>query len=333
MNRRDVVIAALALGAPTLGWTQMPGRVYRVGYFGYTATNTPDDDRVWGAFVQRLRELGFTEGANLVIEQRFVEGRNERYADFAAEMVKLKADVVVATSGAAAREVMKASTTLPIVTTAVPDPVRPGLVTSLARPGGQLTGISNLADELVPKRLELLKAALPGARRIAFVRCPRCAQSAGASVTQVSAVHAEEEAAARSLGVTWLPVDINDATEFDSVTAQLRREQPDALLIGATQINFALREQWIALSVKQHLPMLTPARGFGPAMLSHGPDVAATYRKAAEYVAKILGGARPGDLPMEQPTRFELVINLKTARALGLTIPLSVLLRADEVIE
>ena len=149
MNRRDVVIAPLALAVPTLGWAQMPGRVYRVGYFGYTATNTPDDDRVWGAFVQRLRELGFAEGANLVIEQRFAEGRNERYADFAAEMVKLKAAVVVATSGAAARELMKASTTLPIVTTAVPDPVRAGLVASLARPGGQLTGISNLADEVI----------------------------------------------------------------------------------------------------------------------------------------------------------------------------------------
>ena len=149
MNRRDVVIAPLALGVPTLGWAQIPGRVYGVGYFGYTATNTPADDRVWGALVQRLRELGFAEGANLVIEQRFAEGRNERYAEFAAEMVKLKADVVVATSGAAARAVMKTSTTLPIVTTAVPDPVRSGLVASLARPGGQLTGISNLADEVI----------------------------------------------------------------------------------------------------------------------------------------------------------------------------------------
>ena len=268
-----------------------------------------------------------------MIEQRFAEGRNERYGDFATEMVRLKADVVVATSGAAAREVMKASTTLPIVTTAVPDPVRSGLVTSLARPGGQLTGISNLADELVPKRLELIKAAVPRARRIAFARCPRCAMAAGASAAKVNALHIEQESAARSLGVTWLPVDINDAAEFDSVTAQLRREQPDALLIGATQINVALRDQWIAFSIKQRLPMLSPARGFGPALLSYGPDVAATYRKAAEYVAKILGGARPGDLPMEQPTRYELVINLKTAKSLGLTVPPSVLLRADEVLE
>ena len=331
MNRRDAMFAPLALGVATLAWAQTPGRIYRVGYLGYTATNTPDDARVWGGFVQRLRELGFVAGGNLAIEQRFAEGNNERYAAFAAEMVKLKADVVVATSGAAARAVMAASPTLPIVTTAIADPVRSGLVANLARPGGQLTGISNLADELVPKRLELLKAALPAASRIAFARCPRCALLGGLSAADLGALEVERETAARSLGIKLLPLDVDDVADFDPATAALRRERPDALLLGATQVNFALGNRWLAFAAQQRLPMLAPAREFG-AVLSYGPDSLAIFRKAAEYVAKILGGARPGDLPMEQPTKFELVVNLRIAREIGLPVPQSLLLRADEVI-
>ena len=331
MNRRALLAFCAVLLATSATSAQDAGKVYRVGYLGYTGTNTPADDRIWGAFVRRLRELGFVEGRNLVIEQRFAEGRNERYADFAAEMVSLQVDVVVASNGAAARATMAASKTLPIVTTAIPDPVRSGLVASLARPGGQLTGISNLADELVPKRVQLLKEALPAARQIAIVRCSACLKAAGASEAEVVALHTEQESAARSLEVRLLPIDVNAAADFDMATSALRRERPDALLIGATQINAALRTQWIEFAAEQRLPVLAPYRGYG-AMMSYGPDVADVYRKAAEFVAKIFGGARPGDLPMEQPTKFELVINLKTATALGLTIPPSLLLRADEVI-
>ena len=332
MNRRQVIGGVAAIAAAFSGRAQVPGHMYRVGYLGYTAVNTPEDDRVWGAFVQRLRELGFAEGGNLVIEQRFAEGRNERYAEFAAEMVKLRADIVVATSGVAARAVMATSHTLPIVTTAVPDPVHAGLVASLARPGGQLTGITNLADELAPKRLEFLKAAVPAAKRIAFAACPRCALSAGASEGDVIALRMERDAAARSLDMTLLQVDVDAATDFDASIAALRRERPDALLIGATPINHVLRGKWLAFASEQRLPMLAPYREFG-AMLSYGPDTAATYRKAAEYVARILQGARPGDLPMEQPTKFEFVVNLKEAKALGISIPQSLLQRADEVIQ
>ena len=334
MDRRAVVQAIAVSGATACmphALAQVPGRVYRIAYLGYTANDSPEGVRIWKAFVQRMRELGYVEGRNLVIEQRFAEGHNERYAGFVAELLPTRLDLVVASNGSAARAVMDASRSMPIVTTAIPDPVRAGLVASLAHPGGQLTGISNLADDLVPKRIELLKAAVPAAARIAFVRCPRCAMTAGASEADVRALQAEHEAAARSLGVTWLPVDVNDAADFAAAAATLRRERPDALLVGATQINVALRNEWLAFAVEQRLPMLTPYRA--GAVFSYGPDLAAIYRRAAEYVAKILAGARPSELPMQQPTQFEFVVNLKMARAIGLTIPPSVLVRADEVIE
>ena len=331
-DRRKLLYGMVALAAAFATRAQAPPRVYRVGYFGYTAVNTPLDDRVWGSFVQRLRDLGYAEGGNLVIEMRFAEGRLERYTEFAAEMVKLKADIVVVTNGTAARAMMTASRSMPIVTTAIPDPVRSGLVASLARPGGQLTGLLNFSDDLLPKRLELLKAAVPGAQRIALARCPRCLLTAGASQAEVDTLSAERDAAARSMGVKLLQIDVDDAADFDAATAALRRERPDALLIGTNQINVALREKWIAFAVAQRLPLAADYRDFG-AMLSYGPDYVAIYRKAAEFVVRILKGARPGDLPMEQPTTFELVINLRVAKALGVTIPQSVLLRADEVIE
>ena len=172
---------------------------------------------------------------------------------------------------------------------------------------------------------------LHGAAALAAAFAAR-APTSGASSAEVEAMHAEREAAARSLGVKLVSIDLNAAADFDAATAALRRERPDALLIGTNQINVALRPQWLAFAAEQRLPMVADYRGFG-AMLSYGPDYAAIFRKAAEYVARILGGAHPGDMPMEQPTKFELVINLKIAKALGITIPQSVLLRADEVIE
>ena len=279
----------------------------------------------------RLRELGFTEGQNLVIEQRFAEGRNERYAGFAAEMVRLDADVVVASNGPATRAVLAASSTMPIVTTAVPDPVRSGLVASLGRPGGQVTGISNLADDLVPKRLELIKDAVPGARQVAFARCPQCLIASGAGAAEVDAMKDKYESAARSLGLKLLLLEVNAKEDFDSVAASLRQQRPDALLIGATPTNVALRHEWLAIAAEQRLPMLAPYREFG-AMLSYGPDIVAIYRRAAEFVVKILQGERPGELPMEQPTRFEFVVDLRIASSIGLVIPNEVLLRADEVL-
>jgi putative ABC transport system substrate-binding protein len=321
---------ALSLLAPAFG--QPATKVYRVGWLGYTAPNTPDDDRNIAAFRQRLQELGFVEGTNLVIEWRYAEGRNERYADFAAELVKLKADAVIAGSGAAARAVMAASRTLPIVTLAAPDPVRSGLVASLARPGGQLTGLTNLPDDLVPKQLELLKAALPAATRVAYLRCSRCFAMSGASEAEIATnfrVHAE---AAGRLGLVWQPLDVNDRADFAGVAARLRSDPPDALLIGANQITFALQREWHALVAELRVPTFAAYRGFG-ATFSYGPEYAGAMRRVAEYVARILRGAWPGELPMEQPTLFEFVVNAKAARALGLEVTPELRLRADVILD
>lgn len=332
MNRRLAILGPLALGVLTCTWAQVPGRTYRVGYLGFTASHAAAEPRHWEAFVQRLHDLGYSRGGNLVLEKRYADGtRDMHYTAFVDEMLRIKADAVVVTSGTMARYVMGLSRKMPIVAIALADPVRSGLVASLARPGGQLTGLSDLSDELVPKQLELLKAAVPTVERIAFASCPWCAWSAGLSRAGLRALQAEQDAAAHALGVTLVRADLSDSTLFDGTAAGVLRERADALLIGANEINVALRERWSAFAAQHRLPMLAPYRGFG-AMLSYGPDYAVIYRKAAEYVAKILGGASPGELPVEQPTRFELVVNLKTARDLGVTIAQRVLLRADEVI-
>jgi len=331
IERRTLLFGSAGLAAALPARPQAPGRTYRIGYLGFTASNTADDLRDWNGFVERLRDLGFSEGRNLVIEQRFAEGRNERYTDLAVELVRMKVDLVVVTSGTSARAVMAASRSLQIVTLSIPDPVRAGLVATMARPGGQLTGMSNLAEELTPKRIELLKLVVPSARLIAFARCRSCSLTAGESPEAVAAMYLEHERAARALGVGWLPLDVDSADDFDAASATLRRERPDALLISATQINVALRPRWLAFAAEQRLPMLAPYKGFG-AMLSYGPEFAAIMRRAAEYVAKILSGTAPGELPMEEPTKFEFVVDLRLAQAMGLTIPPSALALADRVI-
>ena len=332
MDRRKLIGATAAFTATLAARAQVPGRVYRIGYLGGTSPryDTPAETRIMNGLVFRLRELGFSEGNNTVIEKRFADGKNERYVDFAAEMVKLNVDIVVANNVAAVRAAMSASRTMPIVTT-TGDPVQAGFAASLAHPGGQVTGISNLATDLVPKELELLKAAVPTSRQIAMARCPGCLLTAGVSAAEVSALFAGFDEAARSLGVKLRYLNVNAKDDFNTVAAELRREPPDALLIGPSQINQALRDEWVALAGELRLPMLALSREFG-AMMSYGADFVAIYRRAAEFVAKILNGARPRDLPIEQPTKFDLVVNLKIARSIGVTIPPALLLRANEVI-
>ena len=332
INRRALVLACGSLLAPLAAGAQPAGKVCRVGWLGFRAYGTPYDERLHTAFVQRLRELGFTEGRNLVFEWRYAEGKMERYAEFAAEMVKLKADVVVSVSPAATRALMSASRTLPIVAFAVVDPVGSGLVASLARPGGQLTGMTTFPADMVPKRLELFRAALPSARRIAFATAYSGDLRPHGNADVVGAVQAAQDEAARALGVKLLRIDVNTAGAFEQAAIVLRRERPDALFIGGNPVNQALQREWLALAAELRLPTFGPYRGFG-AMFSYGPDFIATIQKVAEYVAKILNGASPGDLPMEQPMKFEFVIDLKMAKAFGVTIPQAVLLRADEVIE
>jgi putative ABC transport system substrate-binding protein len=296
MARHFLVATVLALGLLSAAFGQPATKVYRVGWLGYTAYNTPEDDRNIAAFRQRLRELGFVEGTNLVIEWRYAEGHNERYADFAAELVRLKADAVVAGSGAAARAVMATSRTLPIVTLAAPDPVRSGLVSSLARPGGQLTGLTNLPDDLVPKQLELLKDAVPAVKRVAYLRCSRCFAMSGAGEAEIATnfrVHAE---AASRLGLVWQPLDLNDSADFAGIAPKLRSDPPDALLLGANQITFALQREWLALANELRVPTFASYRALG-ATFSYGPEYAGAMRRVAEYVARILRGAWPGSCP------------------------------------
>ena len=333
MKRRTVIslVGGMALSAlPARALT--PGRTYRIGWLGYTATNTAEDERLIAAFKQRLRELGLVEGGNLLIIWRYAEGRMDRYDDFAAEMVKLGVDLVIATSNIPALAVMRASRDMPIVHISASDPVRGGLVASLARPGGQNTGIASLTADLTLKRLELLKAAIPSAKRVAIARCPVCTMANGMNAAQVTSFYESQDAAARALGVTLLSLELNSAAEFDAAGATLRRERPDALLFGPNPVNAALRGQWLAFAATQRLPTFGSAFRSG-SMLSYGADQAAIFHRTAEFVARILDGAKPGDLPMEQPTVFEFVIDLRVAKTLGLTIPQSVRLQATEVIE
>ncbi|MEJ8821559.1 ABC transporter substrate-binding protein [Variovorax humicola] len=332
MDRRKLIGAMAAFSATLAARAQVPGRIYRIGYLGNTSPqyDTPAETRIMNGLVVRLRELGFSEGENTVIERRFADGRNERYVDFAAEMVKLNVDTVVAGNVAGVRAVLSASRTMPIVTT-TGDPVQAGFAASLAHPGGQVTGMANLGTELIPKQLELLKAAVPTARQIAIARCPDCLLKAGVSAAEVDALTVEFEEGARSLGLKLRHLNVNAKDDFDAVAAGLRREPPDALLIGPTQINQVLRDEWVALAGEMRLPTLALYPGFG-AMLSYGADFVAIYRRAAEFVARILNGARPGDLPIEQPTKLEFVVNLKVAKSIGVTVPPALLLRADDVI-
>ena len=333
MKRRAVMSLAggVALSAlPARALT--PGRTYRIGWLGYATTNTAEGERIQLAVEHRFRELGLVEGGNLLTIRRYADGRIERYDDFAAEMVRLGVDLVIASSNAVALAVMRVSRAMPIVHVAAAEPVQAGLVASLARPGGQNTGIASLSGDLTPKRIELLKAAIPSAKRVAIARCPRCLMANGRTAAQVSAYLDAHDVAARAVGLTLLPLDLDSTADFDAASATLRRERPDALLFGPNPVNVALGSQWLALAASLRLPTI----GWGGrqgGMLSYDADQAAIFRRAAEFVVRILDGARPGDLPMEQPTVFEFVIDLRIAKTLGLTIPQSVRLRATEVIE
>ncbi|SEA54132.1 ABC transporter substrate-binding protein [Variovorax sp. YR216] len=328
-RRRLVYGLACALGTKALA--QVPGHTYRIAFFGFTAKNSAEDDRVVAAFVNRLVELGFAQGRNLTIDWRYAEGRNERYAEFATEMRNKGVELVVTGSATAAQAVVDAGGNIPVVTFGISDPLRTGLIASFAHPGGQVTGMSNFTDDLVAKRIELFKIAVPAVTRIAFARCPECARLSGLSSASLDAAFERYRESARMLGVTLFLLPINAADDFPAAVASIEREQADAVLLSPNQINAKLRDDWIAFEAAHRIPLMVDYRGFG-CLLSYGPDYAAMFRRVAEISAQILNGAKPGDLPLEQPTKVEFIINLKVAKAMGLTIPRSALLRADEVI-
>jgi putative tryptophan/tyrosine transport system substrate-binding protein len=318
-----------ALFSPVAAEAEQAAKIARIGYL--TLNRAVGDPRIPEAFLQGLRDLGYVEGRNVVIEWRDAEGKPERFPTLAAELVALKVDVIVAGGGTlGALAAKQATRTIPIVFGAVGDPVGEGLVTSLARPGGNITGLSPLSQELVGKSLELLKQAVPGVSRVAFLLKPD-AMPDRAKKDRLKAA----DVAARALGVRLQVVEARGPEDFDRVLADMTRARAGALADRATPVFDSERRRLVDLAAKNRLPTMYSYRLYVEVggLMSYGPDVADLFRHAATYVDKILKGAKPGDLPVEQATKFELVINLKTAKALGLTIPSSVLARADHVVE
>lgn len=277
-------------------------------------------------FRHALRELGYVEGQNIVIEYRFAEGRVDRLPTLAVELARLPVDVIVTWGTPAAWAAKHATSTLPIVIAAALDPVAQGLVPSLARPGGNLTGVTGSLLETTAKTVEVLKDAVPGLTRVAILWNP---DNPGNKVGL-----REAQVAAQALGMQSQPLEVRDPNEFESAFAAMARERAEALLVIPEQLFLTHRTRLAALALEHRLPTMYERREFVEVggLMSYGISFRDNFRRAAAYVDKILRGAKPGDLPIEQPMRFELVMNLKTAKALGLTIPPSVLFRADEVI-
>jgi putative ABC transport system substrate-binding protein len=288
------------------------------------------------AFQAGLRDLGYVEGRNIAIERRYSEGRAEPLLDLAVELVRLKVDLIVVDAcGAPLNAASQATGTIPIVVASCNnDLVASGLITSLSRPGGNITGLSELTPELGAKRLELLKEAVPKARRVAVLWNPTYSEPFSQNFRFWSADWAEMRAAAQKLGLTLQPVEIRGPDDFDAAFSTMTRERVEALVTLSDPVMVLHRRRITTLAATHHLAAMYASREIVDAggLVSYGPSSTDLFRRAAGYVGKILGGAKPGDLPVEQPTKFEFVINLRTAKALGLTIPQSLLARADEVI-
>jgi putative tryptophan/tyrosine transport system substrate-binding protein len=328
MERRRFieVIAGGLVTAPLAAEAQQAAKVPRIGALGGSAAAHPLRE----AFLQGLRDLGYVEGRTVVIEYRYDEDKLERLPASAAELVALKVDVIVTGSTPAAIAAKQATTTIPIVFAAVADPVADGLVTSLARPGGNVTGSSTLSPELVGKRLEHLKQVVPALTRVAVLWQP----GAVPDRTEQDMLK-QADVAARVLRVQLQFVEGRSPADFDTAFSDMTRARAGALTVWGNAMFFTERSRLADLAAKNRLPAEYGTKGFAHAggLMSYGPDIAYMFRRLATYVDKILKGAKAGDLPVEQPTKFELVINLKTAKAIGLTIPKSVLQRADQVIE
>ena len=321
-----VVLTVSLILAPFATEAQQPAKIPRLGYLVLAPlSETPSPERA--AFLAGLRELGWIEGKTITIEYRSANWNVELLDDLAEELVRMKVDIIVAAgAGAVLRAAKQATRTIPIVMTGSADPVAEGLVASMARPGGNVTGSSLMIAELGSKRLELLKEAVPRVARLAVLLSP---------VTSDKLELAATQAAARRLGVTLKLMEVRNADDLARTFAVLAKERPDALTMFFDALTTGYRGLVGDFAKKHKLPTVFGAREFAEAggLMSYAPDIAEGFRRAATYVDRILKGAKPADLPVEQPTKFELVINLKTAKALGLTIPHSLLLRADQVIE
>ena len=319
------VILAVSVLSPLAAGAQQPGKVPRIGFLGATSAFI-EKSRI-EAFRQGLHELGYVEGENIVIEWRWAEGKFDRLPVLAAELVRLNVEVIVTGGSTSSGAAKKVTTTIPIVMAQTNDPVGSGFVASLARPGGNMTGLSTFAPELSGKRLELLKEVVPKLSRVAVF---------GDSTTPGNAQALKEtELAARALKVQLRYLDILGPKDIETAFREASKGRVDAVLVLGAPVLISPRRQIADLTVKNRLPAAYPVAEYveDGGLMSYGVSVSDLYRRAATYVNKILKGAKPADLPLEQPTKFELAINLKTAKALGLTIPQSVLGRADQIIE
>jgi putative ABC transport system substrate-binding protein len=320
-----VVLGMNAVVAPLSSYAQPQGKVWRIGMLETVSRdlNAANLD----AFQLGLRELGYVEGRNLIIEYRSADGRAERFPDLATELVSLKVDLIVTRGTPAAVAAKKATRTIPVVMANAGDPVGSGLVNSLAHPGRNVTGLSSVPAELDPKRLELIRELVPGAARIAIL------QNMGSPNNPPQ--WKEIETAARSLGVQPQLLDVRKPEDLAAAFDAASRQRADALVVGGEGLFQANRKMIAELAAKYRLPAIYRSMDYIEAggLMAYGPSYPDLYRRAATYVDKIFKGAKPGELPVEQPIKFELIINLKTAKALGLAIPPPLLLRADEVIQ
>ncbi len=325
MRRRQFItlLSGAAAGWPLVARAQQAGKLPTIGFLG---ASTPSEWSPWtAAFVGRLRELGWIEGRTIAIEYRWAEGRSERFAKIAADFVRLKVDVIV-TAGPAIPTLKQATTDIPIVFAIAPDPLGSGLVASLARPGGNVTGLSIQAADTSSKRLELLREVVPDLRRLAIIVNVGNPET----VTEMG----EVQAAARTFGFEVAPLAIQRSEDiapgFDALKAKA-----DALYVVGDPLVLANATSIITLALSEWLPAIFPVQNFVQAggLMSYGPNIADLFRRAGELVDKILHGTKPGDIPVEQPTKFDLVINLTTAKVLGLEVPHNLLVLADRVIE
>ena len=316
-----LVLASIA--APRAVAAQQPGKLYRIGMLERTSTaiNAANLD----GFRRGLQELGYVEGRNFVIEYRSADGRDERFPDLAAELVRLKVDLIVTRGTPAALAAKNATGTIPVVMTGIGDPVGQGVVAGLARPGGNITGLSATTTEIYAKRVELLKELVPGAVRIGALF--------NMSNPSIPPQWKEVERGARSLGIQPQLLDVRKPEDLGPAFDGAIRQRAQALVVGLDTLTQAHHRLIVDLAAKHRLPAIYASMEFGGGLVAYGVNYPELYRRAASFVDKIFRGAKPADLPVEQPIKFELVINIKTAKALGLTIPPSLLLRMDQVIQ
>jgi putative tryptophan/tyrosine transport system substrate-binding protein len=325
-RRKFITLLGAATAWPLAARAQQTGKMSRIGYLGSSSPSL--EPHYVAAFRQKLRDLGYVEGESIAIEYRWAEGQDDRLPNLATELVRLKPDIIVTTGTPGALAAMQATKTIPIVMASSGDPVGVGLIASLVRPGGNVTGFTILGPELEGKRLEFLKQAVPDLSRIAVLWNP--------SNPAVALFFATMENAGRALRISLDPVvEVRRADELDNAFVAIASARPHALVVLADRFLLAHRKRIVEFAAANRLPGMYPFREYVDAggLMSYAPSNIELFRGAATYVDKILKGAKPGDLPVQQPTKFELIVNLKSAKAIGIDVPTSLLLRADELIE